>query len=65
MKQLLVKLLAVVALVVAACFALSTLGAYLPAFSGIAEGTRTIIITVVVAAAAAVLFPHEDKEEAE
>ena len=55
----------VVALVVAACFALSTLGAYLPAFSGVAEGTRTIIITVVVAAAAAVLFPHEDKEEAE
>lgn len=54
-----------VALVVAACFILSTIGAYLPALASIAEGTRTMIVTVLVATVAAVLFPHEDKEDAQ
>ena len=54
-----------VMLVVVASFVLSSIGAYLPLFAGIAEGTKTIIITVIVAAAAAVLFPKNDNEEAQ
>lgn len=54
-----------VALVVVASFLLSSVGAYLPAFADIAEGTKTIVVTVVVATAASLLFPHKDEEEAE
>ena len=55
----------VVALVVVASFVLSSVGAYLPLFAEIADGTKTMVVTVVVAAVAAVLFPHEDEQEAE
>ncbi|MBR6518248.1 MAG: AzlC family ABC transporter permease, partial [Oscillospiraceae bacterium] len=54
-----------VALVVVASFILSSVGAYLPLFAGIAEGTKTMVVTVVVATAAAILLPHSDEEEAE
>lgn len=52
-----------VMLVVAAAFALSSIGYYLPLFANIAEGTKTIVITVIVSAAAALVFPHKDEEE--
>ena len=51
-----------VALVVVASFVLSSIAFYLPGFANIAEGTKTIIITVVVAAVAAILFPHKEQE---
>lgn len=51
-----------VMLVVIAAFVLSSIGYYLPLFASVAEGTKTIIITVVVAAAASVLFPHKEEE---
>lgn len=54
-----------VALVVVASFILSSVGAYLPLFAGIAEGTKTMVVTVAVATVAAILFPHNDEEEAE
>ena len=54
-----------VALVVVASFILSSAGAYLPLFEGIAEGTKTMVVTVAVATVAAILFPHSDEEEAE
>ena len=54
-----------VALVVVASFILSSIGAYLPLFAGIAEGTKTMVVTVAVATVAAILFPHNDEEEAE
>ena len=54
-----------VALVVVASFILSSVGAYLPLFEGIAEGTKTMVVTVAVATVAAILFPHSDEEEAE
>ena len=54
-----------VALVVVASFILSSVGAYLPLFAGIAEGTKTMVVTVAVATVAAILFPHSDEEEAE
>ena len=54
-----------VALVVVASFILSSVGAYLPLFAGIAEGTKTMVVTVAVATVAAILFPHKDEEEAE
>jgi len=44
-------------------FVLSSIGYYLPVFASVAEGTKTIIITVIVSAAAALLFPHKDEEE--
>ncbi len=52
-----------VMIVVAASFALSSVGYYLPLFANIAEGTKTIVITVIVSAAAALLFPHKEEEE--
>lgn len=54
-----------VTLVVVASFILSSAGAYLPLFEGIAEGTKTMVVTVAVATVAAILFPHSDEEEAE
>ena len=52
-----------VMLVVVASFVLSSIGYYLPLFSNVAEGTKTIVITIIVSAAAALLFPHKDEEE--
>jgi len=43
-------------------FAASAAFTYLPALSGIAEGTRTIILTLVIAAGAAILFPRKEEE---
>ncbi len=47
------------------CFAASFAATKIPFVSGLADGTRTIILTVIVAAAAALLFPRKDGEEAE
>lgn len=44
-------------------FILSFVCGVLPVISEIAEGTRTIILTVIIAGAAAVLFPRKDDEE--
>ena len=51
-----------VATVVVAAFVLSSIAAYLPALASVADGTKTIVITVIVAALAAVVFPHKDEE---
>ena len=51
-----------VATVVVATFVLSSIAAYLPALASVADGTKTIVITVIVAALAAVVFPHKDEE---
>ena len=51
--------------IVPICFAASFAAAKLiPFLSGLADGTRTIILTVIIAAAAALLFPRDDSEEA-
>ena len=55
----------VIAGIVIAGFALSFLFSRARPFSGISEGTRTIILTVVIASAAAALFPKRVEEEAE
>ena len=44
-------------------FAMSFIAGKLPFIRDIAEGTRTIILTVIIAGAAAVLFPRKDEEE--
>ena len=44
---------------------LSFAASKLPFISGLAEGTRTIILTVIIAGAAAVFFPKKDEEEEE
>ncbi|MBE6643272.1 MAG: AzlC family ABC transporter permease [Ruminococcaceae bacterium] len=46
-------------------FVFSYLASILPVVSDLTEGTRTIILTVVISLFAAILFPHEEKEEAE
>lgn len=53
----------VIAVLIVICFASSYAFAKLPVFSGISEGTRTIILTVVISAAAALLFPHKEEED--
>lgn len=47
----------IVAGTVAVCFALSFALSVIPCFSGISEGTRTIVLTVLISSAAALLFP--------
>ncbi len=44
-------------------FVLSFAASKLPFISDIAEGTRTIILTVIIAGAAAILFPKKDEDE--
>lgn len=44
-------------------FAASFAAGYIPGLSSLAEGTRTIILTVVISAAAAILFPYKPLEE--
>ena len=51
---------AVVAVSMAASFALTRL----PALAALSSGTRTIVLTVVIALAAAVLFPVQEEEDA-
>ena len=57
------------ALAVVVSFALSLAFGYIPFLSNIAEGTKTLILTVVIASAFALLFPRrddaEEKEESE
>ena len=57
------------ALAVSVSFALSLAFGYIPFLSNIAEGTKTLILTVVIASAFALLFPRRDdaaeKEESE
>ncbi|MBQ3537764.1 MAG: AzlC family ABC transporter permease [Clostridia bacterium] len=53
----------VIACLVVISFSLSFLAGWLPVISDIAEGTRTIILTVIIAGAAALLFPRKDDEE--
>ena len=45
------------------CFIASFCAAYLPVFSGMSSGTRTIVLTLVLSAAAALLFPKAADEE--
>ena len=47
------------------CFAASFAATKIPFVSGLADGTRTIILTVIIAAAAALLFSRNEGEEAE
>ncbi len=49
----------IIALVIAFCFAASYISAYLPALSGISDGTRTIILTIAISSLAAVIFPKD------
>ena len=53
----------VVAVLVVLAFASSFAFAHLPVVSDLAEGTRTIILTVVLSAGAALLFPRKTEEE--
>lgn len=53
----------VIAGLVAVSFLLSWLLGRLPVLRDIAEGTRTIILTLVISAAAALLFPRAEEEE--
>lgn len=46
-------------------FLCSFAGGYIPYFCTLAEGTRTIILTVVLSAAAALLFPCKEEDEQE
>lgn len=55
----------VVAGLIICCFTASFCTAYLPVFSGISSGTRTIILTLVLSTAAALLFPKTTDEEEE
>lgn len=52
----------IIAGIIIFCFAASYAAANLPIFSGISEGTKTIILTVVISTAAAVLFPRNIEE---
>lgn len=53
----------VIAVLVPVCFVSSFVLSKIPFFCDIAEGTRTIILTVIIAAAAALLFPREEGED--
>jgi predicted branched-subunit amino acid permease len=53
----------VVLLLVIFGFAASFVGGLIPYFSQIAEGTRTIILTIVISALAALIFPKKEEEE--
>lgn len=53
----------IIACLVVISFVLSFTASKLPVISEIAEGTRTIILTVIIAGAAALLFPRKDEEE--
>lgn len=44
-------------------FAASFAAGFIPGLNTLAEGTRTIILTVVISAAAAILFPYKPLEE--
>lgn len=54
----------IVAALIIIGFVASYVASYLPGISELAEGTRTIILTVVISAVAAILFPRDTNEEA-
>ncbi len=54
----------IIAALVVISFTLSFVFSKLPVISEIAEGTRTIILTVIISAAAAIFFPRKNEEEA-
>lgn len=53
----------VIAALIICCFIASYGAAYLPVFSGMSSGTRTIFLTLVLSTAAALLFPKTADEE--
>jgi predicted branched-subunit amino acid permease len=53
----------IIAFLVAVSFVLSWLLGQIPVVRDIADGTRTILLTVVTSAAAAVLFPRTGEED--
>lgn len=55
----------IIATLVVISFALSFICSKLPVVAEIAEGTRTIILTVIISAAAAIFFPKKDETEEE
>lgn len=54
----------IIAGIIIVSFGISFVSAYLPLFSKVSSGTRTIVLTVVISAAAALLFPVQ-KEDTE
>ncbi len=46
-------------------FVCSFVAGYIPGIRDLADGTRTIILTVVISAVAAILFPRKDEDEEE
>ncbi len=50
----------VIAGIIVISFALSLSAKYIPYISNIAEGTRTVILTVIISVAAALLFPKKE-----
>lgn len=54
----------IIAVLVVVSFAASYAATQIPGIRDIADGTRTIILTVVISAAAALLFPRKTEEEA-
>lgn len=52
----------VIAGIVVFCFTASAAAAYIPVFSGISSGTKTIVLTVAISALAAALFPREAEQ---
>ncbi|MBQ6797345.1 MAG: AzlC family ABC transporter permease [Clostridia bacterium] len=54
----------IVAVLIVLCFAASFAAGHLPYIRELSEGTRTIILTVLISAGAAILFPHDETEEA-
>lgn len=54
----------IVATLIIIGFIASYVAGYIPGLSALAEGTRTIILTVIISAVAAILFPRDEKEEA-
>lgn len=53
----------IIAGIIVICFIASYIASNISLFSGMADGTRTIILTVIISAAAAVLFPKNSNEE--
>ena len=51
----------VIAILIIVCFISSYIMSYLPLFSKISDGTRTIVLTVVISVIAAVLFPRNQE----
>ncbi len=54
----------VIAGIIIFCFAVSFCAEYIPIFSQVSAGLRTIILTVVISAAAAIIFPRKSENEA-